>query len=328
MSPHEADVARIATPASRLLCAIALGTAWLTVGPMARAQVVVMAPVSDYYAFEYVAGFDSVYQPSAEIDGGGSFDALAFRGQLGGGGPISQNVRLFLDVAYAHTAYDFGSPLTTGCASPAACFRGSPWSDVHTVDVAPGAALVLGPNVQIQALVPIRWQAESGSDRNGVTAGVVGMLRLRLSDRFVTALGVGVQNEIEDDTRIAPVVAVDWQIVDGIRLATRGGPYQGARADLLFGPDDGIQARLSSGWERQRFRLDDGFPNPNGVGQSSAVPVLAGFRLRLGRRGYVDLEGGVAVAGRLRIENAVGLLLRAEDFDTAGLVRGSLQIRF
>jgi hypothetical protein len=180
----------------------------------------------------------------------------------------------------------------------------------------------------VQVLVPIRWQAESGGDRTGVTAGVIGMVRFRIAERFVTGLGVGVQSELEEDARVFPVIALDWRISDHVQLATRGGPYQGGVVDLLFGPPDGVQAKLSSGWVRQRFRLTNALPNPDGVGQYSSVPVLAGFRLRLGQRGYLDLEGGVAVAGRLRIENAWGFLLRAEDFDTAGLVRGGFRLEF
>jgi len=313
----------------RLRVACALAAALLGPAGAALAQVVVMEPIGAYYDWTYGAGFASSWQPGASIDGGGSFDVLRFRGHVSGGGPLSQNVRVFMDAAYAHTRYDFGQPLTTGCASPAACFRGSPWRDVHTVDVAPGASLVLGDAVHVQAVVPIRWQAESGGSRTGVTAGIVGLLGIRLSDAFTISGGIGVQSEIADSTRVSPVIALDWLITPGLRLVTRGGPYQGGLADLLLGPEEGaVQLRLSSGWVRQRFRLDDAPPNPGGVGQYTAVPVLAGFRIHLGPQAFLDFEGGVALDGHLRVEGPAGVTLRNEGFDTAGLLRGALRVSF
>lgn len=285
-----------------------------------------MEPVSGYYDWEYRGQFTATYQTQTAIVGGGAFSATRYRAAGGGGGPLSQNVRVFMDVAYAHTGYDFGSPVPVGCANPAACFTGSPWSGVHTVDAAPGATLVLNEGIHIQAIVPIRWQAESGNAQTGLTAGFIGMLRLKLSDSFSTGLGVGVQSELADDTRVFPVVALDWQISKGARLVTRGGPYQGAAAELLLGRSEAVQFKLGAGWVRQRFRLTNSLPNPSGVGQYESIPVLTGFRLNLGRRVHIHVEGGVAVNGKLSIENANGFLLRAQDFNTAGLVRGGMRV--
>lgn len=287
-----------------------------------------MEPVSGYYDWEYKAQFTSTYQGDTGIQGGGAFSALQFEALGGGGGPVSPAIRLFMDVAYAHTDYDFGDPTPTGCSNPAACFTGSPWRNVHTVDFSPGTSLVLNDRIHIQAIVPLRWQAESGSNRSGVTAGLIGMVRLKVSDSLVTALGVGVQNELEDDTRVFPVIALDWRLRGGGRLVTRGGPYQGARAEFLIGPSDSVQFKLAAGWDRQRFRLTSGGPNPDGVGQYEAIPLLTGFQINLGKRGYLHLEGGIAVNGKLEIDDMNGNLLRAAEFDTAGLLRGGLRVDF
>ena len=42
----------------------------------------------------------------------------------------------------------------------------------------------------------------------------------------------------------------------------------------------------------------------------------------------LDIRGGLALAGRLRLENSSGDTLREEDFDTAGLISASLAIGF
>jgi hypothetical protein len=154
------------------------------------------------------------------------------------------------------------------------------------------------------------------------------MLSMRLSRSFAFGVGVGVQNELEDDTRVYPVVSLDWRVTRHARLRTRGGPYQGASFELLLGPSDTLQFTFGAAWERQRFRMDGWPPNPNGVAQVESLPLLTGFRLNFGRRAYLHFEGGLTVDGSLELTDAGGRLLRRADYDTAGVVRGGLRVRF
>ncbi len=301
---------------------------WVLPAETAMGQVVLLSPVSGYYDWERVISGNVEHQFDSAISGGGRFDRLRFELGLEGGGPISQNVRLSLATGYAHTRYGFSDSASPSCANPAACFERSPWSGVHSVDAVPGASLVLNDTLQIIARVPIHWEAEGGSDQNGLTAGLIGAVLLRLSQDFSATLGVGVQNEIEQRTSVFPVISLDWRLSHDLRLRTTGGPDQGGGGELLWGPADAIQLSLTAGWERRRFRLDGAAPNADGVGQYTAVPLRVGFRLNLTRSAYLTLTGGLAVAGRLEIDDAAGRSLREQDFDTAGLIRGGLRISF
>jgi hypothetical protein len=193
----------------------------------AAAQVAFMAPMPDYFDWQYHTSFDVEYQTNATIEadaGGGSFDAIEYHTTLGLGGPISKNVRFTLDGAYANTQYDFGSGTELGCVGQPTCVPGSPWQTINTLDVWMGLALVLNDSFHFIVSVPVRWSGETNSDESGVTAGFVGAVRFRIAERFTTTLGVGVQNELAEDTGVYPVIGIDWRLLDSLRLLTRSGP--------------------------------------------------------------------------------------------------------
>lgn len=294
----------------------------------ASAQFVLMDQVSSYFDWEYDLDGRVEYQIRTDVDGGTDFDVLRFEGGLDLGGPPSKSVRLFLDLDYAHTRYDFSRPPVAQCPNIWSCALIDPWQNVHEVDVAPGASLVLNDSFHIVAMVPMRWSFEGGTAESGFTAAGVLAVRIAFSDSFSTLLGVGVQNEIEDSLSVYPVIALDWRLTDGLSLLTRGSPYQGGEAALVWAPSDNFEMSLSGGYAWRRFRLGDRLPNPNGVGQYTSVPLLIGGQLNIQRRLELQLEGGIAVAGRLEVENSRGFRLRSERFDTAGLIRGALRILF
>ncbi len=309
--------------ASALIFAFTLG-----LFSSARAQIVLMSPVGESYDWQYDVEVESDYQTQAQIDGGGAFDALRVKATGHIRGPLSHTTRLYLDVSYAHTRYDFSQDEAGSCSIPSACFANSPWQDVHTLDVAPGGSLILSEALRIQAFVPIRWHAESDSDRGGVTAGLLAQLEIRFSDTFITSLGVGVQSEIEQDASVFPVISLDWQINDRYRLLTRGDPYQGGDMALLLAHNQRLQGSVSIGYERRRFRLSASSPDSNGVGEMTSIPLLVGISIGFGQDSELSFEGGIAVRGRLELDDAHGNELRYESFDTAGLIRGLLRLAF
>ncbi len=294
----------------------------------AWAQFILMSPLNETYDWQYRVEVDSEYQTQAQIEGGGAMDALRFKaaGQIRG--PVTHSTRVYLDVAYAHTGYEFSADGAGPCPRPEACFANGPWQDVHTFDVTPGGSLVLNDSLQLQAFVPIRWHAESDSDESGVTAGILALVQIRFSESFTTALGVGIQSELEQDASIFPVITLDWQINDRFQLVTRGDPYQGGDLALFIGSDPSFRGSVSVGYERRRFRLAASSPDSNGVGEMTSVPLLVGVDFSLGKESKLSFEGGIALRGRLELDDANGVELRRESFDTAGLIRGMLRIAF
>ncbi len=333
-SDHWAErvsVVRIERPLRRLRRGgnvLALALAACLAAGTAAAQVVLMDPSPDLFEWQYTTRLDVSNQFDANIDGGGHVKKLRFEGGVGLAGPISKIIRLHLDFDYAHDSYDFGSGSTAGCVDPVACFRGRPWNNVNLIDLSVGAGLIVNDAIQVIAIVPMRWAFEGGADELTTSAGLIGGLRIRLTKGFVATVGVGIQSEIEDDMSVFPVVGLEWQMTEQLSLRTRGDAYQGGSGAIVWGPSDAFQALVSAGFTRERFRLDDGAPNSDGIGQYRAVPVTAGFKLNIAEGTYIGIEGGVAVAGEVQLEDNGGNTLRAENFDTAGILHGVFKIQF
>ncbi len=311
----------------RLAILSALGIGLLLSGS-AGAQITLMNTGEDTHVWEYRADFTTLYQTRTAITGGGSIDTLEYELGIRGGGPMSEDLRVFLDASYRHREYDFGSATTAACSNPAACFRNDPWRDVHRLDLVIGAGLTINESFEVQLLAPMRWNAETHSEKNAMTAGAVALLQWRSTDRLTAGIGLGVQNELEEDLSIFPALSLDWQMSDQLRLITRGGPYQGGEVALLWTPSDVFQGSLSGGYERSRFRLDNRSPNIKGVGESTSAPLLVRMDLAMNPQLHFFVEGGVAVAGQLRIDDARGNRLSREDFDSAGIIRGSCRLYF
>jgi hypothetical protein len=317
---------------TRSLLHLTHGAAWLVAASLwctsADAQMGFVAPMPDYFEWSYHASFDVEYQSSATIDaasGGGAFDTLEFAGAVGLGGPLSNSVRFTLDSAYAQTQYDFSPATGFGCAGGASC---TPWEDINTLDVWASLALIVNDSVHLIATVPVRWSGETGSDKGGVTAGFVGAVRVSIAERFTTIIGIGVQNELADDTRVYPVIGLDWRFMDSLRLLTRGSPYQGGDATLVWGANDGLQLYGSIGYERRRFQLSQSRDVPSGAAEYRSVPLLVGLKVNFARTSYFALEAGVATGGSLRIDDRDGNSQGRADFDAAGLVRALAKVRF
>lgn len=267
-----------------------------------------------------------------DTDGGDEFDA--WRVAVGGdyGGPVNESILVGFHAAYQHAEYDFH--LDNG-AFPSAAFGlnelpKEPWGGIDTVDLMPTATILVGDRFSVVAAVPIRWSAEVGSDRNGFAAGISAIGTWQVVDDLRIGLGIGVTSQIEDDAETFPVIAIDWQMTDALRLASAGNWVQGGRAGLYYGSNDTLWLSFSIGYERNRFRLDDNgtLPDTNGVAEITAVPIELGLRLQPVEGAFFDLRGGLGVAGRFRIENDRGRRLYDQNFDPAPRLRIALTIPF
>lgn len=296
----------------------------------AGAQVAFMDPPRGH--------LERVHEIDAFVDGefGGDLDAGGKFARVNTGlryttdGAINRNVGLGLGLGFTYDGYDFDSSSNPTCAPTDACFQVPPWKSIYTMDIAPSAGIVLAPEIQILAWVPMRFALEAGARESGFTGGVIAGVRTAFNQgRFATTLAVGVQSDIERSVRVFPVIGIDWQLGQSWRIVTEGGPYEGGLVSLLFGPSEQVKLSLSAGWERKRFRLSSGGErSPNGVGQQENAPILAGFDIRLSPAFRIEFHGGLSVAGRMSIDDSGGNRLLKSDYDVAGRAGGALEIVF
>ncbi len=312
------------------LAALGLCCALLSTPLAAAAQVAFLDPPRGQLERTNDIDFAADGEFGGDIDGGGSFNLLRIGGSFTTDGAINRNFGLGIHVAYTYNGYRFDEASNPSCAPDAACFQVPPWRNIHTTDIAPSAGIIFGPGFQLLAWVPMRFSNESGRSKSPFTGGIVGAVRIVLDQgRIATTLGVGFMSELEASGRVFPVIGVDWKIGERWHFVTEGGPYEGGLGTLIFGPAQDIKLRVSSGWERKRFRLSDaGARSPNGIGQQVDAPILAGIDLRLSDAFHLEAHGGISVAGRLSIFDSLGNRLLAEDYSVAGRAGGSLRITF
>jgi hypothetical protein len=274
------------------------------------------------------AGYQGEFE--TDTDGGDEFES--WRVGLGGdfGGPINDAVLVGFHANYQHADYDFN--LDNG-SFPSPAYGTNelpkePWGGIDTIDLMPTTTILIGDRFSVVGAVPIRWSGEVGTDRNGFAAGISALAGWQVVDSFSVGLGIGVTSQIEDNADVFPVIVLDWQVTDSLRLATEGNWIQGGNAGLFWGPNETVSVSFSIGYERNRFRLDDNgtLPDTNGIGEITAVPIEFGLRLRFIEGAYFDLRVGLGVAGRFRVEDDRGHKLYDQNYDPAPRLRLGLTI--
>jgi len=265
-----------------------------------------------------------------QSDTGDEFDAS--RGSLSGefGGPINESILVGFRTGYSYTRYDFNldgvPPLDYGGTA----LPREPWSSLNTIDFVPNATLLVGSRVSIVTAVPIRWAAESGSDKNGFTAGISALVRWQVTDALSLGVGIGIMSQLEDQAETFPLISLRWRISESLEFATEGSWLQGGNAILLWGSNEAIRLSLSTGYERTRFRLDDNgnAPDRNGIGEVTTFPIEVGLRLQFLQGAFFDFRAGLGVAGRIRVETDGGRKLYDQKYDPAPRLSVRLSIPF
>lgn len=260
-----------------------------------------------------------------------------FKANIDGGGDIGVSRGIFGVAARAEITPDLDGTFAFSYGIDDYRIRNAtlmginPWDDIHTLSASAIFSLALNSDWTIFGGPVLQFARESGADwGDSVSAGGVIGASVRLSDQLTLGGGVGVVTQIEDSARIIPIIRINWQINDRLRLSSR--------TDSAGSGDSGIELiyTLGGGWEIagggayrfRRFRLDNTGIAPNGVGEETSIPAWIRLTWNGNPNVTVNFYGGLAMGGTLRLENSSGIRLRGEDYDAAGLLGASLSVRF
>jgi len=282
--------------------------------------------------FEWRGRIDTDFRHefTTKSDAGDEFDAsrVSIAGEFAG--PINESILVGFRTGYSHTSFDFNldgvPPLDFGGTA----LPREPWSSLNTIDFLPSMTLLVGSRISIITAVPIRWAAESGSDKNGFAAGISALVRWQVTDTLSVGAGIGVTSQLEDQAETFPLISLRWRISESFEFATEGSWLQGGNATLLWGANESIRLTLSTGYERTRFRLDDNgnAPDRNGIGEVTTFPIEVGLRLQFLQGAFFDFRAGLGVAGRIRVETDSGRKLYDQEYDPAPRLGIRLHIPF
>ena len=263
----------------------------------------------DREPFRITAGVG--YRADADIDDrGGDFNETRF--SVTGARAFNPNEKLRLEpiVAYRFSAYDFS--------------RAEPWDDIHSFRATMLVSYRIDDTWSVFGGPSIGFSGESDADfGDAVTFGGALGANYRVSERLAIGGGFTISSEIEDDTRLRPLVLVNWQINDQwsfesgyTEVAGGGGPG----GEIRYQINDAWRVAAGLQFQEKRFRLSDEGPVRDGVGEDTSWPVYGKVTWQICPHAALELLGGVSVAGELRLENEDGHKIAESDYDPAPLV--------
>lgn len=287
---------------------------------LAGAGVAVAGP-PDPWRWSVDAGL--LHQAETSLDTGGDVKVDRFFARGGGSRKMGDDLRVGVSLGLGQDRYDF---------SGASGFGGlDPWERVRRVRLSAPVQYKVNDDWMLFGSPSLRFDAESDASLgDGQTIGLIAGASYRVSERLTLGPGLGISSELEDDMSIFPLLIVDWEITDNLRLET------GGHTAAMGGPGLQLRWTYSPAWEfaiggryeKRRFRLDDTGVAPGGVGEDKAVPVYGFARFSLSKDAELMVLAGARVAGSLRVENAAGQGISESDLSTAPFFGGSVRLRF
>lgn len=258
---------------------------------------------------------------ASDVKGGGDLEVFRLQFGVTGRTDLTPDLDLAVHVGYDVDLYDFTGTSALGI---------DPWEDVHTFNV--GALLSLqmsndwtlfgGPVLQIAR------EDSADLDDSFIGGAVIGAT-YEVNSNLTVGGGLGLVSQIEDDARLFPVIVVDWEISDTLRLTSKTAGAAGRSGlELVYDFANDWEAAIGGSYEFRRFRLDDDGVAPGGVGEERSVPLRARLSYRMGDHVVLDFYGGVVTESELELHSATGVRLGAEDVDPAGLFGFTVRLDF
>jgi len=288
--------------------------------PCAQAQP---AGPRDANRTAYSFSFSPIYQFESDFDHGGSFSVQRYAFNFDTSTPVTSTLRAGISLGYEFESYDFSG--TTAFAGA------DPWSDIHRFSAGLPVSYRMTDSWSIFVSPQVEWYGESGVDNwdDAFGYGAVFAVSYRVSPAFTLGAGAGVFRRTEE-TKGFPYIAVDWKITEDLRLSNpfRTSPSGPAGLELSWRISDRWEIAAGGAYRSFRFRLDDSGVAPNGVGEQESTVGYARLTYRMGRDLKLDLYGGAAFNGKMRINDRDGNELGSDDFETAPMAALSLTLNF
>ena len=263
-----------------------------------------------------------LYQPASHVSGGG--DVTVSRYSLTAGSAIPVNDRVSLGIGFSYEFDDYSFSRLSNFAVP------DPWNKIDRVGIHTSVMYRLSPEWRLFAAPVVQYAGEQGADfgTSLLYGGTVGAL-YRPSPTFVIGFGAGVFYRLEE-TSFFPAFIFSWKITDNLRLGNsfRTGPAGPAGLELAYTIDRNWETALAGGYRAYRFRLDSNGPVPNGIGQTDSWPLFARLSRKLGRGLRLDLYGGAAFGGKLRLDDSRGHEIDRTSYNTAPMAGLALTTLF
>lgn len=259
------------------------------------------------------------YAFKAELDDSGADVSVSRSGvAFGMSLAINPRLRLGMNVDLESSYYDFGE---------AAALPGGERDVIDsagTVRFGPSIFYAFDQNWSVFGGFGPEFSGEHGAEvGDSVTFGGYGGGRYAFSEKFALSFGLQARTRIEEDARVLPLLGIEWQITEQVRLTTEG---PGVRLTVRI--DDTWSFNFGGTWESRDFRLDDDSSNPEGILRDSRGLVVCG--VDFSPRHWVTLSayGGAVVWQEFRFDDRDGNELLEDNADPTVFAGFSATFRF
>lgn len=194
-----------------------------------------------------------------------------------------------------------------------------PWDAVTSLLIGPSLDVKLDEHWNAFGRVFVGFSGENNADAwNSATGG--GAIGASYSFDKDLTLGLGVLgvSQIEDNALVIPLLIINWNITDSLRVTNVAGPsaYTTTNGlEIVWRMNEKFELSFGGRWELDRFRLDDDATNPNGVGQDKGLPIWIRGTFFASKTARIDLLGGVRIGSEFNLYDQNGNGLTSSDVD-------------
>lgn len=291
--------------------------------------------------FQYGHQFKTDVDDNSEMSRNNAFLSLSQRIK------VADKTSVFLLGSYTLQAYNFsgGTNVDPSGGPPPERLQDQKyyqWDDVHRGVIAALVGHDVNDRWRLIGGALVRSWGEGGANfGDTITGGIIAGFDYHPNEDFSIGLILGAFSALEDHVGILPVPTLKWQFAENwkwtVGLTTVLDPGVGSELEFTINDEFSIGAGFT--YQTRRFRLGDGNRagnNPSrpgrddegGVGQETELPVFVQIRWRPIPAASIDLLGGVALAGHLRVEDNDGDRIADDDYDAAPFVGLKGQVFF
>jgi len=270
--------------------------------------------------FSATLDFHLVHQFNTPIDGGGKVGVSRTGFEYRLNSAVTDDDDLQFRFQYQYDDWNFRG---------AGLGEEDPWDVVNTVDFSFQWMHRYSQTTKWFAGGLLRSSFEDELSDGVVAGGNIGAVH-SFNSEFTFGLGVGVIEQELEDYRVFPLLILEWEISDALRLtsdlSTRFGSRTGV--ELVWTPRNDWTLGTSLSYEYSRFRLDGSGIAPNGAGEATAFPLTFRATRRISPTFDFTIYGGIVFSGHLEVTNSASQTIRNTDYDPAGTIGILGQIKF
>lgn len=235
---------------------------------------------------------------------------------------VSEKTQIVALGTYTLHGYDFSSNSSSNYQ----------WDDVHRAVLSGVVGHQMADGWRVIGGGLIRSWGEGGADfGDSITGGVIAGFDYQSSETLTVGLLVGIFSRLEDSMSFLPVPVVRWQFADDWRwdLGMVSVMDPGIGSSLSWKATKTIEVGAGFTFQNREFRLRDkdrtrgsdrGRSDDGGLGRETEIPIFASLRWRPVPTMFLDVQGGVALNGNVRVEDKSGRRISNDDYDPAGLL--------